>query len=359
MNLSFHADWPAAARQMTRFWNREPITRPPIYLTIAAPESERVPVPVPESPEQKYFDPEFLIAACEARFTNSICVAEALPTVTQAMMAGWLPAFGAPLYADDATVWFGEIVHDWTDLPDWSTAWDDEGWRRLKAIMARLIEAGRGRFFVGTPPMLTPNDLLSVLCDPCRFLLALSDYQDEVSYSLETMTTAFIGMFDEITAMCATAFEGTHHHYPVWSPDPLVTVQSDISCTLSPAMFDRFVIPELERITAHTGRGIYHLDGPDAVKHLDRVLDLPHLSMLQWVPGAGQPGGFQHWMHIFKRAQEKGKAIFLPCGVGELEVAVREFRPDLTFLYCGQVDSMAQAEEVLGNLENWTKEYWG
>ena len=358
MDLSFHTDWPAASERWRAFWRGEIIDRPVMYLTVARPPEQRRPLPVPATPEQQYFDPEFLLRRYETDLGNRWFVAEALPC-TSGMMAGWLPAYGARLTADGETVWIHKIIHDWRDAPRWKTGWDDSGWRRLVHIIEFLVERAAGRFFVGMPPLLTPNDLLSVLRGPREFLFDLVDEPDRIKHALARMTDNYTAMYNHLAQIIHRRYEGIHHHYPVWCPDPLISVQSDISCALSPAMFQEFIIPELETLTEHAGRAIYHLDGPGAIRHLDRILELPHLSMLQWVPGAGQPGGFDHWLDLFRRAQAKGKAILLPCGVGGLEMAIREFRPELTFLVCGEVGSFEEAETILGNARKWTAKYWG
>jgi len=275
------------------------------------------------------------------------------------MMAGWLPVYGGRITADWDTVWIHKSFRSWDEAPDWERDWDDSGWRQLVETIELLVESSAGRFFVGLPPLLTPNDLLSVLREPKTFLTDLVDEPDLVKSALQQMTLNMLRMYEALCAIIHRRFEGIHHHYPVWCPEPLITVQSDVSCMLSPAMFEEFIIPELETLSSTVGRAIYHLDGPDAVKHLDRVLDLPHLSMLQWVPGAGQPGGFEHWMHIFKRAQEKGKRIYLPCAPSQLQTAIREFRPELTFVLMGEVASIEEAQKLMRDAERWTREYWG
>ncbi|MBW7997392.1 MAG: hypothetical protein FVQ81_12630 [Candidatus Glassbacteria bacterium] len=55
-----------------------------------------------------------------------------------------------------------------------------------------------------------------------------------------------------------------------------------------------------------------NLDGPDALKHLDMLLDIPGLNGIQWVPGTGNPGtGSPVWFDIYRRIQEKGKLLLL------------------------------------------------
>jgi len=359
MDLTFHIDWASAAHRMDAFWQGQSTDRPAILLTVPKPQGERIPVPEPEGPEQKYFDPEFVLRRCEAELGNSWHMAESLPAATRAMMAGWLPTYGSRIVADDATIWIDQIIESWDRVPDWESAWDDQGWRRLLGLLEYLVQHAKGRFFVGCPPMLPPNDLLSMLRGCVGYLFDLADHPDEIKHAQSIMTRNYLRMFDTVNRVCHTQFEGYHEHYPVWSREPLITTQSDISCTLSEAMFEEFIVPELEQIMGHTGRAIYHLDGPDAIKHLDRVLDIPGMAMLQWVSGAGQPGGFQHWAELFDRAQEHGKAILLPCGVDQLEQAVQRFRPELTYIWCGEVPTRRQADEVLLNLERWTRKYWG
>ena len=54
-------------------------------------------------------------------------------------------------------------------------------------------------------------------------------------------------------------------------------------------------------------RTIFHLDGPQALQHLDTVLRLPRLNALQWVFGAGH-GPAARWIDVFRKAREAGKA---------------------------------------------------
>ena len=358
MNLSYHVDWPAAEAHLRAFWAGEPLRRPPIHLTVSKPEAERAELPRPRTAAQKFFDKDFLLRYAEASLGNRWHVAEALPTCTAGMMAGWLPVYGGRITADWDTVWIHKSIQSWDDTPDWEHDWDDAGWRKLRDAVEYLVDAAAGRFFVGLPPMLPPNDLLSVLREPNAFLMDLVDAPELVLEALGHMTANLLRMHEELCSIIHAQFEGIHHHYPVWCPDSLITMQSDVSCMLSPPMFEEFIVPELEQMSQTAGRAIYHLDGPGAIKHLDRVLDLYHLRMLQWVPGAGQPGGFEHWMRIFKRAQEKGKMIYLPCAPSQLETAIREFRPELTFLLLGEVGGFEEADELLANAEKWTAQYW-
>jgi len=357
MNLSFHEDWPAAAANLERFWRGESLGRPAMHLTADRPADQRPPIPEPSSPEEKYLSLEFLCAQYEATLGGRYFLAEALPC-TSGLMAGWLPAYGAPLQFMPDTIWINPIIEDWERAPDLEQTWDNDQWGRLLRIVRGLGEFAEGKFLVGIPPILPPNDLLSMLREVNRFLLDLIEHPDEIKHALRVMTANWLKMFDALADLAAERFVGLHHHYPVWHPQRICVTQSDVSCMISPATFEEFIVPELEEMTQAAGPAIYHLDGPDAIRHLDRVLDLPGVAMLQWVPGAGRPGGFEHWMSLFKRAQERGKKIFLPVSLARLETAIREFVPEQTFMVCHAPD-LASAYEALAQAEAWTREYWG
>jgi len=57
---------------------------------------------------------------------------------------------------------------------------------------------------------------------------------------------------------------------------------------------------------------IYHLDGIDAIRHLEAICSLENLDMIQWVPGAGQDG--KDWSDLRRRIDELGKGQIYQSG---------------------------------------------
>jgi hypothetical protein len=99
---------------------------------------------------------------------------------------------------------------------------------------------------------------------------------------------------------------------------------------------------------------IYHLDGPGALKHLDRLLELPRLHGIQWTPGTGHPTGL-HWLDLYKRIQAKGKAVHVSLAAPEVATAVRELKPEGLFINTG-AGSVEEAERVLEDAERAIRE---
>ena len=94
---------------------------------------------------------------------------------------------------------------------------------------------------------------------------------------------------------------------------------------------------------------IYHLDGPDALKHLDMILEIPRLNAVQWVPGAGMvKEGVARWIPIYRKIQAKKKAIQVFCQSAEVDFVLESLKPEglLIFTSCS---SEKEAKELLSH----------
>jgi succinate dehydrogenase flavin-adding protein (antitoxin of CptAB toxin-antitoxin module) len=51
---------------------------------------------------------------------------------------------------------------------------------------------------------------------------------------------------------------------------------------------------------------VYHYDGKGALGHLDDILAIPDIDVIQWVPGDGNPRSIE-WMDLLHKIQAAGK----------------------------------------------------
>jgi len=55
-----------------------------------------------------------------------------------------------------------------------------------------------------------------------------------------------------------------------------------------------------------------HLDGPDCINHLDAILGIEKIRLIQWTPAAGQAGALdQHWYPLSGRIRAAGRGLWL------------------------------------------------
>ncbi len=106
---------------------------------------------------------------------------------------------------------------------------------------------------------------------------------------------------------------------------------NDFSCMISEALFDEVFLPGIAEECRFFEASIYHLDGPNALRHLDRLLAIPELNAIQWVYGAGN-GRVSDWMPVYKKVQAAGKGFQLHPEPDELDLIFSELRPEGVWL---------------------------
>jgi hypothetical protein len=77
---------------------------------------------------------------------------------------------------------------------------------------------------------------------------------------------------------------------------------------VSPEISRKYIIPALEEEAAFLDHCVYHLDGPGTMPHLDDILAVKDIDVIQWVSGAGQPP-MHTWLDVLTRCQKAGKGL--------------------------------------------------
>ncbi len=97
---------------------------------------------------------------------------------------------------------------------------------------------------------------------------------------------------------------------------------------------------------------IYHLDGPDALRHLDSLLDIPELNVIQWTYGAGNEPA-SRWMPIYQKCQAAGKGLQIGLGTDELDYFMENLKPNGLWISVFGIESREHGEAVLRKLSGW------
>ena len=141
-----------------------------------------------------------------------------------------------------------------------------------------------------------------------QLLYDLYEAPDEVIRASKESTDVSIRQYeDSYNIMKKAGNRGTTSWRSLWSPERGHMHECDFICMISPKMFERFVMPDLERCLPLTNHACWHLDGETAIQHLDRLLSLERLLGIQWVPEAGKSQQASAWMSLLKRIKDAGK----------------------------------------------------
>lgn len=349
--MKYKADWPEARQRLTALWEGEVLDRP--CVAVRAPSGRRAAGPgAPATAEQKWVDPDWVTRAAHAQLENTWWGGEAIPSVL--VLAGWLVCFGAAPRFEMETIWWREMAFDFERASDPGFNPGDPWVKRFQTVYCAVAEfAGRDDFMVGHPCILPANDLLSMLMGAERFLVNLVDRPDWMREAVVRGARAQVAARNYFMQLIRPGHDycyGNAGWMSFWAPEPYVTTQSDVSCMLSPEMFDRFVLPELEVLHEAFGPVWYHLDGGDARQHLNRLLSLPYLRVLQYTPAPFEPPNGPAHLAFYQAVQAAGKIVHINLPKQHVEPLLKALKPNLLMLdtTCASIEEGEALLEACG-----------
>ncbi len=354
--MRYKSDWPEAKARLTALWNHEMLDRP--CLSVCAPNPDPAPLPPLPDPvdnEARWLDPAYRSALSKRILENTWWGGEAVPSVL--MMANWVLCLGGTPRFSPHTIWFETMEVDFSQPSpfrhDPASPWTGK-YQALLAAICRL--AGKDDFLVGKPGGLPANDLLSMLMGTENFLYALIDQPDWMADAILTgardQLATRMALQDVIRSQGHDYWYGNAGWMPFWAPEPFCSTQSDVSCMLSPELFDRFVLPEIDLYGHSHGALWYHLDGGDAKQHLPRLLSLPYLKVVQYVPAPFEPPNGPGHLPMYRQIQAAGKIVHIEVQRQHVETLLRELDPAKLMLHTS-CPSRAEGEQLLEQSATW------
>jgi len=91
-------------------------------------------------------------------------------------------------------------------------------------------------------------------------------------------------------------------------------------------MFEEFVLPELEECSALFDYCTYHLDGIEQLRHLDMILSVKDIDVIQWTCVSGQPKPSAN-IEALQKIQKAGKGLVIIPPHDEIEFLLNNLSP--------------------------------
>ena len=175
-------------------------------------------------------------------------------------------------------------------------------------MRARAVERWEGKVAVSPGTLGIGLQAMASARTTMQLLYDLVDAPEEVVRLSKEFTDASIRTY-QMAYDCLNVQNGNHGTSDwahLWSPKRYHMFQLDFICMISSKMFERFVQADMNRSFQQTEHAFFHLDGPEAVHHLDAMLAMESLQGIQWVPGARNKPS-EEWMPLLKRIKGGGK----------------------------------------------------
>ena len=313
MDSFWKPDWQQARERLVAWWKHEGLA-----LSIQSPaEQPHADIPKPEPPptlEQAWLDPVYRARKAEHELSRTFFGAEAFPYYDTHIGPGSLAIFlgSEPLFTKDS-VWYQPYM---TDLDDGAplTFDDSNVWfKRQLALLEEGMRISDGRYLVGMPDLIENMDTLASLRGSETLMFDLIERPEAVKQRIAEINQVYFAAFDRLCAVirdewCGNAFSA----FRIWAPGKTAKVQCDASAMFSPKMFADFVLPALVEQCEWLDYSMYHLDGTQAMVHVDRLLEIESLDAIEWTPQAGiESGGSPRWYDLYRRILNAGKSVQL------------------------------------------------
>lgn len=350
MELEYKSDFSIAKRYWDAFWNGEVIDRPVLISTV--PKN-----PVSPPPYLSGIDGDFkkAVRLFEEYAENTYFACEKIPSLLIAFGPDEFSYFikGAEkrVVIESGTAWIEPFVDRWDNLPVLEVDIEDEWYKKLISFYRYAAEKCEGKFLLDMLDFHTHLDALRAIRGTEKLCLDLIDCPQEIENRLLQTRKIFSQVYEEIYKAGNMKKWGTIGWIPFYHEGKFATIQCDFICMVGKDIFRRFVLPAIEEETDFLNHSIFHLDGPEALVHLDDLLSIKKIDAIQWVPGAGN-GSHTEWLNILKKIKDSGKGLIIyPDNADEIKIFHKELGPE-RIAY--QIDFRTM--EDMESIRNWLKE---
>lgn len=316
MECTWKSNWAETRQHFIDWWRHDglllgmwgaPPARTPI---IALPEP-----PPPASMTESYTDAAMRAQRTHYALSRQAFVADTLPIAETYLGPGSLALFlgSEPEFAPH-TVWFHPTMKDCDDpeyLPPFVFDPNNRWWQLTEQTIRESLALGRGLYLVECPDLVENVDILAALRDAQTLLFDMIERPEWVTQKVVEINQVWFEAYQRIYDLtklddgssCFGAFR-------LWGPGKTAKVQCDAAAMISPGMFEEFVVPMLTEQCAWLDHSMFHLDGHQAMCHLDLLLAIEELDAIEWTPDPTVPsGGDPSWYPMYRRIIEAGKSV--------------------------------------------------
>jgi hypothetical protein len=322
--LELRPTFPAIAARHEAWWHQAVPDRP-LFMANATTDPDR-----PITRKVELLDqPEEWLAASETDVRLLHRVGDTLPALRvdfgPIVLAG---LFGGEREVAANTVWTHECIKDdWSNAPDWTTIKDESLWERVQHLNQLAARRAVGRWMVCTQDVGNSADVLLSLRGAlglCTDVITKDDAVRQASLAMQpTWHKVHAARYDSVLEQGA----GLIHWLGLWSNRPYDVTGCDFNALIGPETFANLFVPAIAQQASAAGRSVFHLDGPDATRHIDLLLDMPELQAIQFSPGAGTPSALA-WIDMFQKIQDRGRSVMVICPASEVLSLCDHLKPE-------------------------------
>jgi hypothetical protein len=311
------ANWEETKQHFIDWWNHEGMLLG-MWGDVPSdspPHEEAETPPEPASVRDFYMDGELRARWNHYRLTRRAFPADVLPVSETHIGPGSLALLlGSEPEFYEGTVWFKPCIHECVEperLPPFKFDVSNKWGRITETTLRACANRAKGKYLVGHPDLIENVDILASLRGSQKLLIDMIEKPEWVEQKVAEINQVWFEAYRRIYDI-ARLEDGasTFGYFRIWGPGRIAKLQCDASAMFSPAMFERFVLPGLTEQCEWLDYSMYHLDGTQALCHLDSLLGIDSLDAVEWTPQDGiEGGGNPRWFEMYRRVLDAGKSL--------------------------------------------------
>jgi hypothetical protein len=346
-----------AMRRVYAWYENEIIDRAPIrfqahnaFLNAASEEIANLP---PAEKKRWWFNVELQVDLFAQTIEGRRFHGETFPVYFPNLGPEVYAAFyGTELVYGEVTSWAEPLVKTWDDIESIQLDMNNEYFHTLDNLTEHAIERGKGKFLTGYTDLHPGLDCVAAWRDPQQLCFDLIENPDKVALMAELAIVDFRQIYDHFDAILKRAGQLSVSWMGIPSFGTMHIPSCDFSALISPALFERFGLPILQREVSAITHNIFHLDGPGIKKHLDAILSVPEIHAIQWVQGMGNLYPILQWLPFLKELQSRNVPVVVDLSKEDLDSFMREMDPKGLFLWVATKNEEEELE-ILKKIEIW------
>ena len=352
--MKYKPDFERAQRYWDAFWAHEIIDRPAAIIRVSRRANKNMSGGYVSSVQAVTGEFNESIEKIDRYLNDTIFLGEAMPGFRPGFGPDQMAGFcGAPLVvsADSLnTSWSEKIIDDWKAALPLTIKEDNVVWQRMKEYHKAAERYVEGKCLLYNIDMHCNIDLLEGLRGAEKLLFDIIDTPELVLRAMADARKVFLKVYKEFWGYGAKDRLGSTSWLNLYSRGKYNPIQADFICLLSPEMFRKFVLPALVEEAGFLDEACFHLDGPDALKHLDDILAIDGIEAIQWVPGAGSKTQIE-WPDVLHKIHAGGKATIIYATAEQIKTIHKEYPPNLVVY-----DTTVATEQEGLELLDWLRE---
>lgn len=302
----------------------------------------------------QWFDEEYQVETYLKSIEGKRFHGETFPVFSPNLGPNVYAAFyGVEMLYDEVTSWMEPVIQTWDDMTKLQFSKENVYLRKIEDLTRCALEQCEGKFMVGYTDLHPGVDCALAWRGSGELCIDMVLEPNRVRELFQLAVNDFEVIFDHFDDMLKAAGQLSVSWMGVPSFKKLHLPSGDFTALISPAYFNEFCLPILQREMAHVDHNVYHVDGPGVANHLDTILAQPEVTAIQWVQGVAEDRPILQWVPLIKKVQDAGVSIIVDLQPHELAPFMDVVDPEGIYIWVSIDDEEGQLD-VIKRLEKWT-----